>query len=330
MEKKWDLFISHASEDKVSFVRPLVQALQKENISVWYDEFSISFADSLMESIGKGIRDSRFGLVVLSKHFFIKKWTKKEIQALFSKEILEDSITILPVWYQVSQEEVFNFSPLLSDKVAIIVGDNPADIENATEKIIKKVLGEKLSIQYFDNIMNELLNLNSFNTNIKLQEIYLRLENYMAYHNELEIIGDKMFEEIDDEDKLEIEMTKHRSNLSQKYFLSNGVHITEIGVSIKRSTINALKSKIKKWLNGKMLLEDCYHLYYDMDEGFDLDFNFILWGIPNYYMPKNSFDLTIESIGKIGSRKLEKRTMIESDPFGEGLSKYINGMIQPY
>ena len=32
------VFISHASEDKEAFVRPLAEALRKRSIDVWYDD----------------------------------------------------------------------------------------------------------------------------------------------------------------------------------------------------------------------------------------------------------------------------------------------------
>jgi len=38
---KWDVFISHASEDKDAFVRPLALALCNLGVRVWYDEFSL-------------------------------------------------------------------------------------------------------------------------------------------------------------------------------------------------------------------------------------------------------------------------------------------------
>jgi len=47
MDDKWDLFISHASEDKVGFVKPLAVFLTRSGIKVWYDEFSLKFGDSL-------------------------------------------------------------------------------------------------------------------------------------------------------------------------------------------------------------------------------------------------------------------------------------------
>jgi hypothetical protein len=35
---EWDLFISHASEDKVGFVKPLATALTSFGVRVWYDD----------------------------------------------------------------------------------------------------------------------------------------------------------------------------------------------------------------------------------------------------------------------------------------------------
>jgi hypothetical protein len=38
---KPDIFISHASEDKDAFVRPLATKLTALGLTVWYDEFSL-------------------------------------------------------------------------------------------------------------------------------------------------------------------------------------------------------------------------------------------------------------------------------------------------
>jgi hypothetical protein len=48
----WDIFISHASEDKETFVRGLARELQEAGWRVWYDEFSLSAGDSLREAPG--------------------------------------------------------------------------------------------------------------------------------------------------------------------------------------------------------------------------------------------------------------------------------------
>jgi len=116
--KSWDVFISHASEDKDSFVRPLAVALRRLGVSIWYDEFSLRPGDSLSKSIDKGLSDSKFGLVVISPHFLKKPWPEYELRGLLSREIDEDRI-ILPVWHGVTRKQVLDFSPSLADKVAL-------------------------------------------------------------------------------------------------------------------------------------------------------------------------------------------------------------------
>src|SRR5262249_47063162 len=78
--KRWDVFISHASEDKDEFVRPLAKALEQSGLEVWFDETTLKVGDRLRESIDYGLSRSRFGVVVLSKHFFSKNWPKEELE----------------------------------------------------------------------------------------------------------------------------------------------------------------------------------------------------------------------------------------------------------
>ena len=76
----YDAFISHASEDKDSLVRPLAEALRDHHVEVWYDELSLQVGDSLRRSIDRGLAKSRFGVVVLSPAFFAKEWPQWELE----------------------------------------------------------------------------------------------------------------------------------------------------------------------------------------------------------------------------------------------------------
>lgn len=126
--KEWDAFISHASEDKKSFVRPLAEGLQGFGVRVWYDEFTLKLGDSLSQSIDRGLARSRFGIVVLSRSFMSKPWTQHELRGLVTREIGGDS-RILPIWHGVTRAEVSDFSPTLADKVAARTDDaSPTDI----------------------------------------------------------------------------------------------------------------------------------------------------------------------------------------------------------
>lgn len=83
--RNFDVFISHASEDKNAVVRPLAHALSSGGLKVWYDEFELKIGDSLRRKIDTGLAKSRFGVIVLSRSFFGKGWTNYELDGLVTR-----------------------------------------------------------------------------------------------------------------------------------------------------------------------------------------------------------------------------------------------------
>lgn len=116
-EREYDVFISHASEDKDDVARPLAEALRNNGLSVWYDEFELKIGDSLRRKIDKGIANSNFGVIVISRDFINKGWTNYELDGLITKAVNGEQ-TMLPVWHNVTKREVINYSPSLADKLA--------------------------------------------------------------------------------------------------------------------------------------------------------------------------------------------------------------------
>jgi hypothetical protein len=115
--RQYDVFISHASDDKDEVVRPLAIALQSKGLKVWYDEFELKIGESLRRNIDKGLSNSRFGIVVLSKNFIRKGWTNYELDGIITKSVSGEQI-ILPIWHNITKQEVIDYSPSLADKVA--------------------------------------------------------------------------------------------------------------------------------------------------------------------------------------------------------------------
>lgn len=128
-----DVFICHASEDKASLVRPLADALRAENVDVWYDEFSLKLGDSIRRSIDKGLKQSRFGIVVLSKAFFEKQWTQYELDGLAEREMAGRDKVMLPVWHNIKHDDVMQYSPSLAGRVA-------ANSANGIGRIVDEIL----------------------------------------------------------------------------------------------------------------------------------------------------------------------------------------------
>jgi hypothetical protein len=124
---EYDLFISHATEDKGTLVGPLVERLRELGLLVWYDELELSIGDSLRRSIDHGLTKSRFGLVVLSPSFLKKQWTTYELDSLVSRE-MEEGKVILPIWHRVTKEQLLSVSPRLVDKVALRTDGSTDDL----------------------------------------------------------------------------------------------------------------------------------------------------------------------------------------------------------
>jgi hypothetical protein len=115
--RDFDVFISHASEDKDAVVRPLAEALRQGGLQVWYDEFELKIGDSLRRKIDSGLARSRFGVVVLSQDFFRKGWTNYELDGLVTRAVSGEQV-LLPIWHNITKKELIAYSPSLADKLA--------------------------------------------------------------------------------------------------------------------------------------------------------------------------------------------------------------------
>ncbi len=136
--REYDVFISHASEDKDSIVRPLAHALRDGGLSVWYDEFELRIGDSLRRKIDTGLAKSRFGVVVLSRSFFGKGWTNYELDGLVTRTISGEQV-LLPIWHEITKQELIKYSPSLADKVARSTGTHT--VEEIASEIIEVIRG---------------------------------------------------------------------------------------------------------------------------------------------------------------------------------------------
>jgi hypothetical protein len=137
--REYDVFISHASEDKDQIVRPLAHALKNEGLTVWYDEFELKIGDSLRRKIDRGLANSRVGLVVLSQSFINKGWTNYELDGIVTRTITGEQL-LLPIWHKLSKQEVIKFSPSLADKVARSTATHTVEeIANEIAELIRNV-----------------------------------------------------------------------------------------------------------------------------------------------------------------------------------------------
>jgi hypothetical protein len=128
-----DVFISHAREDKRAIAQPLAEALRAKGLTVWYDQFVLRLGDSLRQVIDLGLSTSRFGVVILSPAFFSKQWPQRELDGLLARETADKAKILLPIWHNLTFEEVRQFSPTLADRLA-------ATTDQGLEAIVQQIL----------------------------------------------------------------------------------------------------------------------------------------------------------------------------------------------
>lgn len=137
VDPEYDVFISHASEDKDDVVRPLANSLRDKGVKVWYDEFEMKIGDSLRRKIDKGLANSRFEILVISKDFIKTGWTNYELDGIITKAISGEQVILL-IQHNITKKEVIGFSPLLADKLARNTAINT--IEEISTEISKLIL----------------------------------------------------------------------------------------------------------------------------------------------------------------------------------------------
>jgi hypothetical protein len=119
-------------------VRALAIELSGLMCPVWYDEFSLQVGDSLRTTIEKGLKETKKCVLVLSPSFLSNGgWGKAEFDSVFTREILQGTNVILPVWHNVTVREVYEYSPRLADKVALMSSIGVAELARKLSNAIK-------------------------------------------------------------------------------------------------------------------------------------------------------------------------------------------------
>lgn len=138
-QSQFDVFISHASEDKDTFVRPLAEKLREAGIHVWYDDYEIKIGDSLRAKIDEGLAKSRFGILVVSLSFLKKmsrnSWVSHEVDGL-AENRNSDNRLLFPIWHNVKKSDIMKVSPSLSNISAADTSVN--ELEEIAEMIISR------------------------------------------------------------------------------------------------------------------------------------------------------------------------------------------------
>lgn len=123
LRKKYDVFISHANKDKLSYVNDLNKVIKKLGTNIFYDTDVLSWGDNFKQVILDGTAESEFAIIVISKNFFGREWTERELDEFLAQQNASGQKTVLPLLYGITFDELKEKYPTLGDIQAITTKD---------------------------------------------------------------------------------------------------------------------------------------------------------------------------------------------------------------
>ncbi len=124
---KYDVFISHASKDKVELVDKLYQSLNMLDIKIFYDKESLEWGDNWKERILEGTEKSEFAIIVISENFFGREWTERELTEFLGRQNKNGQKVILPILHNITRTDLQNHYPSIVDIQGIKSNDYTCD-----------------------------------------------------------------------------------------------------------------------------------------------------------------------------------------------------------
>ena len=113
-------FISHDVGDKAKIALPLASELERIGCHVWYDDYSLVVGASVIKQIERGLMECAKCIVIVTPRYLSNQgWAKKEFDIVFSREMISRENVIVPIWSDVREQDVRQYSPALADCGAI-------------------------------------------------------------------------------------------------------------------------------------------------------------------------------------------------------------------
>lgn len=127
IDGKYDVFISHANKDKLTFIDELYNSLDNLGINIFYDKKSLEWGDKWKDRILDGVKQSEFAIIVISENFFDREWTEKELNEFLNRQNQNGQKIILPVVHNITMEQLRGKYPSIAEIQAINSQDYTCD-----------------------------------------------------------------------------------------------------------------------------------------------------------------------------------------------------------
>ena len=200
----YDVFISHANSDKEEYVNDLKSSIDQLGVNIFYDKDTLQWGDNWKQKLLEGIETAEFAIIVISKSFFGREWTEKELHDFLERQNSNGQKIILPILHNISFDELKEHYPSIAeiqaiesnkyscDQIALLFAnqlikrirannsDDGKRIESHDQTYISRLK------QAYDSLMelrNSTFNYNQKTDLSKLQKSIQELYNYYEFYN---------------------------------------------------------------------------------------------------------------------------------------------------
>lgn len=244
---RYDVFISHAVEDKLAIANELSEALEKKDLKVWYSGRELSVGDRLIETIYQGLEECRFGVVIISPTYITKIWALSEFFKLLDKEQLGQKV-ILPVLHDITPEEIAARFPPMADIVALRASRGIPYVVDALQNEINRIQSRDSSTLLHGKLAGRFTKRFRIPILIGLLMLVLLIGGYLINGSFSEIKEPKV--PIDDAVKDRISFIQKQADKELKVQLQNA----------SRSSLEDIGTVYKEFLNTKSYYRNEYFL----------------------------------------------------------------------
>jgi hypothetical protein len=128
-------FVSYAGEDR-EVAEAIARDLTNLGVPTFYDRDSLEPGDSIVDRIHDALARADFGVLVVSPDFLQKDWPQQETRQLV-RDYIEGRTRLLPVWHNVTPDQVREHQPALADIWAV-------NTENGLRAVVRELAGQMI------------------------------------------------------------------------------------------------------------------------------------------------------------------------------------------
>ena len=245
--KEYDAFLSHAIEDKISIANELYQKLKDKGLKIWYSS-NFQIGASISSEITKGLKGSKYGIVILSPNYISKQWTMDELEAMQAMQS-KHKIEILQVRHQITNDEVLDCCPTLASKWNIPSEKGIANVVEQLYAKITKTIAVEVKESMFTKVKRVIKKRLVFLVTLIIAGIAIAYSIFNSNKPDGNLISQSI------EKRIEDFQNKINRDLEAKISQYNGVETTIAELTTYFIEFNEIESK--------------YRNYYEYDNGYE-------------------------------------------------------------